>query len=89
MANFDKLKNGGIFGKGVLNPYGQFFIGDTFLNGLTTSPDEKISVGTVTFEPGSRNNWHIHHVWLPNSLGDRWGRMVPRRGTARTIIEAG
>ena len=56
MANFDKLKNGGIFGKGVLNPYGQFFIGDTFLNGLTTSPDEKISVGTVTFEPGSRNN---------------------------------
>lgn len=61
MAKFDELKNGGIFGKGILNPYSKFFIGDTFLNGLTQSPDERISVGTVTFEPGSRNNWHIHH----------------------------
>ncbi len=25
------------------------------------SSGEKVGVSNVTFEPGSRNNWHIHH----------------------------
>ncbi|MCK8617058.1 cupin domain-containing protein [Fructobacillus sp. M158] len=61
MTKFNELEKGGIFGKGIANPYGKFFEGDTFLKALATSPDEKVSVGTVTFEPGARNNWHIHH----------------------------
>ncbi|MBS9334687.1 cupin domain-containing protein [Fructobacillus sp. M1-13] len=61
MTKFDELVNGGIFGKGIENPYGKYFIGDTFLNALTSSPDDQIGIGTVTFKPGSRNNWHIHH----------------------------
>lgn len=60
MAKYEELKNGAIFGTGVKNPYGQFFMGETFLNSLAQSPDRSVSVGTVDFEPGSRNNWHIH-----------------------------
>lgn len=42
------------------NPFGQFFIGQSYLNGLAKSPDQSLAVGNVTFEPGCRNNWHIH-----------------------------
>lgn len=38
--------------------YAQYFIGQSYLNMLTTKP---LGVGNVTFEPGCRNNWHIHH----------------------------
>ncbi|GAP00319.1 cupin domain-containing protein [Fructobacillus ficulneus] len=61
MAKFDELAQGGIFGEGVENPYGQFFLGQTYLNQLTMTPDDQVGVGTVRFEPGARNNWHIHH----------------------------
>ena len=36
----------------------QYFIGQSYLKMLTT---ERVGVGNVTFEPGCRNNWHIHH----------------------------
>jgi len=36
----------------------KYFIGQAYLNMLTK---EGVSVGNVTFEPGCRNNWHIHH----------------------------
>lgn len=55
----EEVKNG-IFGIGDENPFGQFFIGQSYLNGLAKSPDQSLSVGNVTFEPGCRNNWHIH-----------------------------
>lgn len=48
-----------LFGKGVENPYGEFFIGKSYLNMLTT---ESIVVANVTFEPGCRNNCHVHHA---------------------------
>ena len=48
-----------IFGRGEKNPFGQYFIGQSYLNMLTT---EGVSVGNVVFEPGCRNNWHIHHA---------------------------
>ena len=35
-----------------------YFIGQSYLKMLTT---ERVGVGNVTFEPGCRNNWHIHH----------------------------
>lgn len=50
---------GGIFGLGNPNEaYAQYFIGQSYLNPLTT---ERLGVANVTFEPGCRNNWHIHH----------------------------
>lgn len=38
--------------------FAQYFIGQSYLNMLTTTP---FGIGNVTFEPGCRNNWHIHH----------------------------
>ena len=37
---------------------GQYFIGQSYLAPLT---DGSVPVNNVTFEPGCRNNWHIHH----------------------------
>ena len=49
----------GMFGLGKSNDaYAQYFIGQSYLNPLTT---EGLSISNVTFEPGCRNNWHIHH----------------------------
>ncbi len=38
--------------------FADYFIGQSYLNMLTTAG---VSIGNVTFEPGCRNNWHIHH----------------------------
>ncbi len=38
--------------------YAKYFVGQSYLNMLTTS---LVPIGNVTFEPGCRNNWHIHH----------------------------
>lgn len=37
--------------------YAKYFVGHSYLNMLTT---EGVSIANVTFEPGCRNNWHIH-----------------------------
>ena len=39
--------------------YAKYFIGQSYLKHLTT---EGVGVVNVTFEPGCRNNWHIHHA---------------------------
>lgn len=39
--------------------YAEYFIGQSYLNMLST---EQVNIGNVTFEPGCRNNWHIHHA---------------------------
>ena len=48
-----------IFALGEENPFGQYFVGQSYLKMLCT---EGIGIGNVTFEPGCRNNWHIHHA---------------------------
>ena len=53
------LKDNGIFPTGEVNPFGKYFIGISYLKMLTT---EGVGIGNVTFEPGCRNNWHIHHA---------------------------
>lgn len=53
---------GNAFGTGAPNTaYAQYFIGDSFLNPLT-DPKSGLFAANVTFEPGCRNNWHIHHA---------------------------
>ena len=39
--------------------FGKYFVGQSYLNMLTTSG---VPIGNVTFEPGCRNNWHIHRA---------------------------
>ena len=56
---FDKLN---IFGLGKENiDYAKYFIGNSYLNPLT-EPGKTPLLANVTFEPGCRNNWHIHHA---------------------------
>ena len=54
--------HGGFFGLGEPNDaYAPYFIGQSYLNALT-APDDYLPIHNVTFEPGCRNNWHIHHA---------------------------
>jgi quercetin dioxygenase-like cupin family protein len=48
-----------IFPKGEKNEaYARYFTGTSYLEMLST---EGVTIGNVTFEPGCRNFWHIHH----------------------------
>ena len=52
--------HGGFFGLGEPNDaFAQYFIGQSYLKNLT-GPDDYLPIHNVTFEPGCRNNWHIH-----------------------------
>ena len=52
-----------IFGLGNPNiAYSNYFIGNSYLNMLAKVDDANLSLCNVTFEPGCRNNWHIHHA---------------------------
>ena len=49
----------GTWPKGMLNTqYAKFFIGNSYLALMDTMKGGPVN---VTFEPGCRNNWHIHH----------------------------
>ena len=39
--------------------YAQYFSGQSYLAPRSSS---QVSIANVTFEPGCRNNWHIHHA---------------------------
>ena len=55
----DAYQNSIFFPIGEENPYGQFFVGQSYLAPVST---QQVPVFNVTFEPGCRNNWHIHHA---------------------------
>ncbi len=56
----DDGADGGLFGIGAPNDaYAQYFVGKSYLKPLT-DPKETVFMANVTFEPGCRNNWHIH-----------------------------
>lgn len=55
-------EHGGFFGMGEPNvSYAKYFIGQSYLKPLTDLK-ETVFIANVTFEPGCRNNWHIHHA---------------------------
>ena len=57
-----KEEHGGFFGMGKPNTaYAQYFVGNSYLKPLTNPAETKVFIANVTFEPGCRNNWHIHH----------------------------
>lgn len=60
--NLKEFEKANIFGMGKENTaYAKYFIGDSFLNPLTDSK-KGLFAANVTFAPGCRNNWHIHHA---------------------------
>lgn len=63
IINEEVFNNENVFGKGQANTmFAQFFVGDSFLNPLTMPGQSPLFLANVTFEPGCRNNWHIHQA---------------------------
>ena len=57
-----EFEKSNVFGLGGENSaYARFFMGKSYLNPLTPAGVSP-SFANVTFEPGCRNNWHIHHA---------------------------
>jgi hypothetical protein len=63
IMNKEEFDKQNVFGLGQENTaFAQYFIGDSFLNPLTNPQETSVFLANVTFEPGCRNNWHIHHA---------------------------
>lgn len=56
----EKFEQEMIFPIGAPNDaYAEYFIGQSYLAPVST---EQLNIANVSFEPGCRNNWHIHHA---------------------------
>ena len=52
-----------VFGQGIPNDmFAQYFVGNSYLNPLTDFQNGEFPLFNVTFEPGCRNSWRIHHA---------------------------
>ncbi|MDD3219560.1 MAG: cupin domain-containing protein [Lachnospiraceae bacterium] len=61
--NKEEFEKVNVFGTGTPNDgYAQYFTGNSYLNPLTEFGKAPVFLANVTFEPGCRNNWHIHHA---------------------------
>lgn len=71
--------------------FAQYFSGESFLNPLT-DPEKTVFLANVTFEPGCRNNWHIHNAaagggqLLICTAGEGW---CQEEGKAAVSLTAG
>ncbi len=73
--------------------YAKYFVGQSYLAPISGAP---FPMSNVTFEPGCRNNWHIHHAKTGGGqmlicVGGRgwyqeWGK-EPQEMTPGTVIE--
>lgn len=79
------------FGIGAPNDaYAQYFVGQSYLKPLESG--EVVGLANVTFEPGCRNNWHIHHKagqTIICTAGEGWAQIEgeePVRLTAGTTM---
>lgn len=60
--NQQEFEQQNVFGLGTANDaYARYFTGQSYLNPLT-KPEDGLFLANVTFEPGCRNNWHVHHA---------------------------
>ena len=72
--------------------YAKYFIGRSYLYGMTL---EQVPAAGVTFEPGCRNNWHIHHaatgggqmliVTAGEGFYQEWGKPAQRLKKGDTV----
>ena len=93
LSEMDKYQNTIFFPIGEPNDaYAQYFVGQSYLAPVST---DQVPVFNVTFEPGCRNNWHIHHASKNGGqmlicVGDRgfyqeWGK-EPIEMTPGTVV---
>ena len=72
--------------------YAKYFIGNSYLHKLTL---DQVPAFGVTFEPGCRNNWHIHHaktgggqmliVTAGEGFYQEWGKTARRLRKGDTV----
>lgn len=61
--NKKEFEKENVFGKGNPNEaFAEYFTGNSYLNPLVDAKTSPLFLANVTFEPGCRNNWHIHHA---------------------------
>lgn len=59
----ESFRKENLFGLGQENSaFAQYFTGNSYLNPLTVPGETPVFLANVSFEPGCRNNWHIHHA---------------------------
>lgn len=86
-----------IFGLGKENSaYAKYFKGTSYLNPLTTPSAGAPFFANVTFEPGCRNNWHIHHASkgggqillciAGNGWYQEWGKPAQSLGPGDVVV---
>ena len=86
--NSEQQVKHGIFPFGEKNDkYARSFVGQSYLSMLAANPDIPVAVANVSFEPGCRNNWHVHidgYQILIAVAGEGWyqeeGQLVQPRG---------
>lgn len=83
----EEFEKRNVFGTGAENTgFAQYFIGNSYLNPLTDPKNCAVFMANVTFEPGCRNNWHIHHAakgggqLLICTAGEGWYQEEGKRG---------
>lgn len=96
ISSKEEFEKANVFGTGSPNTaYANYFIGESWLNKLTDGETCSVGLANVTFEPGCRNNWHIHHASrgggqiLICTAGEGWYReegKAPVSLTAGTVI---
>lgn len=89
-----KLPQEAIFEIGEENPFGEFFDGQSYLKILGNT--NGLNVANVTFEPGCRNHWHIHHadknggqvllVTEGNGWYQEWGKPARKLAQGDVVI---
>ena len=63
VIKIEEFEQQDVFGQGQPNTmFAQYFVGNSYLNSLTEFGKSPLFLVNVTFEPGCRNNWHIHHA---------------------------
>ena len=62
-ADKGQFDEANVFGQGIPNDmFARYFVGNSYLNPLTDFQNGEFPLFNVTFEPGCRNSWHIHHA---------------------------
>lgn len=62
-SSYEAFEKENVFGKGSLNEaFSRYFTGNSYLNPLTNPKETSVFLANITFEPGCRNHWHIHHA---------------------------
>jgi quercetin dioxygenase-like cupin family protein len=92
-ANKEEFEKANMFGLGMPNEmFSKYFIGNSFLNPLTQPGKSLLFLLNVTFEPGCRNNWHVHHAtsgggqMLICTAGEGW---YQEEGKAEVSLQEG